>query len=99
MIEGNTAWMLISTALVLFMTLPGLAPFVNKSFGGLGHSELGIFEQLNVQIFASLAFVGYSAILTFVILIILKNIIRLRVSIDEEDMELDQSSHSETAYN
>ena len=28
---GNTAWMLTSTALVLFMTLPGLALF----YGGL----------------------------------------------------------------
>ena len=27
MIEGNTAWILTSTALVLFMTLPGLALF------------------------------------------------------------------------
>ncbi len=76
-----------------------LAPFGNKSFGGLGHSELGIFEQLNVQIFASLAVAGYSAILTFVILIILKNIVGLRVSKDEEDMGLDRSSHSESAYN
>ena len=25
MIDGNTAWILISTVLVLFMTLPGLA--------------------------------------------------------------------------
>ena len=28
MIEGNTAWILTSTALVLFMTLPGLASFL-----------------------------------------------------------------------
>lgn len=29
--EGNTAWLLTSTALVLFMTVPGLALF----YGGL----------------------------------------------------------------
>ncbi len=31
--EGNTAWLLTSTALVLFMTLPGLALF----YAGLAH--------------------------------------------------------------
>ena len=35
MIEGNTSWVLVSTALVLFMTLPGLALF----YGGLVHSK------------------------------------------------------------
>ena len=35
MIEGNTAWILISTVLVLFMTLPGLALF----YGGLVYSK------------------------------------------------------------
>jgi Amt family ammonium transporter len=33
--DGNTAWVLISTALVLFMTLPGLALF----YGGMVHSK------------------------------------------------------------
>ena len=32
---GNTAWILISTVLVLFMTLPGLALF----YGGLVYSK------------------------------------------------------------
>ena len=35
MIEGYTAWILISTVLVLFMTLPGLALF----YGGLVYSK------------------------------------------------------------
>ena len=35
MIEGNTAWILTSTVLVLFMTLPGLALF----YGGLVYSK------------------------------------------------------------
>ena len=33
--SGNTAWLLTSTALVLFMTLPGLSLF----YGGLVHSK------------------------------------------------------------
>ena len=33
--DGNTAWVLISTALVLFMTLPGLALF----YGGMVHAK------------------------------------------------------------
>ena len=35
MIEGNTSWILTATALVLFMTLPGLALF----YGGLVKSK------------------------------------------------------------
>ena len=35
MSDGNTAWILASTALVLFMTLPGLALF----YGGLVHAK------------------------------------------------------------
>lgn len=34
--SGNTAWMLTATALVLFMTLPGLALF----YGGLVQSKM-----------------------------------------------------------
>ena len=33
--SGNTAWLLTATALVLFMTLPGLALF----YGGLVRAE------------------------------------------------------------
>ena len=35
--EANTAWILVSTALVLFMTLPGLALF----YAGLVGSKNG----------------------------------------------------------
>ena len=34
--SGNTAWMITATALVLFMTLPGLALF----YGGLVQSKM-----------------------------------------------------------
>ena len=58
---GNTAWILISTALVLFMTLPGLALF----YGGLVKSKniLSVLMQcIAVACLASLIWlaVGYS---------------------------------------
>ena len=36
--SGDTAWVLASTALVLLMTLPGLALF----YGGLGPFQVGL---------------------------------------------------------
>ncbi|AMO68207.1 ammonium transporter [gamma proteobacterium BDW918] len=58
---GNTAWMLTSTALVLFMTLPGLALF----YGGLVRSKnvLSVLMQcFSITCLASLLWVvaGYS---------------------------------------
>ncbi|GAA4087927.1 ammonium transporter [Zhongshania borealis] len=58
---GNTAWMLTSTALVLFMTLPGLALF----YGGLVRSKnvLSVLMQcFSITCMASLLWViaGYS---------------------------------------
>ncbi|WP_373079394.1 ammonium transporter [Zhongshania sp.] len=59
--SGNTAWMLTSTALVLFMTLPGLALF----YGGLVRSKnvLSVLMQcFSITCLASLLWVvaGYS---------------------------------------
>ena len=76
-----------------------LAPLGSKLFGGLGHSDFSISEQLYIQIFASLVVALYAAIATFIILQIIKKITGIRVSSDEEEMGLDQSSHSESAYN
>ena len=58
---GNTAWILISTALVLFMTLPGLALF----YGGLVKSKniLSVLMQcIAIACLTSLIWlaVGYS---------------------------------------
>ena len=75
------------------------APLGSKLFGGLGHSDFSISEQLYIQIFASLVVALYAAIATFIILQIIKKITGIRVSSDEEEMGLDQSSHSESAYN
>jgi ammonium transporter, Amt family len=49
---GNTAWMLISASLVLFMTIPGLALF----YGGLGRSH-GVLNMMMMS-FGSLGVVG-----------------------------------------
>ena len=62
---GNTAWMITATALVLFMTLPGLALF----YGGLVQSKnvLSVLMQcFSIACLASLLWVvcGYSLSLT-----------------------------------
>ncbi|MDC0651735.1 ammonium transporter [Alphaproteobacteria bacterium] len=75
------------------------APLGSKIFGGLGYSEISILEQLNVQIIASIAVALWSGIASFIILIVLKNTIGIRVSAEEEEAGLDVSSHSESAYN
>ena len=90
MIEGNTAWILTSTALVLFMTLPGLALF----YGGLVYSKNLI--SVLIQCFAVAI---WSGLASFIILIILKKFMGIRVSSEEEEAGLDRSSHSESAYN
>ncbi|MBT7404528.1 MAG: ammonium transporter, partial [Opitutae bacterium] len=63
--SGNTAWMITATALVLFMTLPGLALF----YGGLVQSKnvLSVLMQcFAIACLASLLWVvcGYSLSLT-----------------------------------
>ena len=90
MIEGNTAWILTSTALVLFMTLPGLALF----YGGLVYSKNLI--SVLIQCFAVAI---WSGLVSLLILLILRKFIGIRVSSEEEEAGLDRSSHSESAYN
>lgn len=63
--SGDTAWMLIATALVLFMTLPGLALF----YGGMVRSKnvLSVLMQcLSIACLATLIWViyGYSLVFT-----------------------------------
>ena len=76
-----------------------LAPLGSKKFGGLGLSEVSILEQFNIQIFASFAVAIWSGLASFLILIILRKFIGIRVSSEEEEAGLDRSSHSESAYN
>ncbi len=76
-----------------------LAPLGSSSYGGLGHSELTILNQLKVQLIGSISVAVWSGIASIIILLTIKKITGLRVSEDEEETGLDLSSHSESAYN
>ena len=61
---GDTAWMLTSTALVLFMTLPGLALF----YAGLVRSKnavSGLMQCFAIACIASIIWVVYGYSLSF----------------------------------
>src|SRR5260370_28360654 len=62
--SGDTAWMLVSTALVMLMLLPGLALF----YGGLVRAKnlLSVMSQgLGVTALAILSWVGWNYSLSF----------------------------------
>ena len=61
-----------------------IAPLGSKKFGGLGLSEVSILKQFNIQIFSSFAVAIWSDLASFVILIILRKFIGIRVSSEEE---------------
>ena len=56
-------------------------------------------SQLGVQALGSIFTVVFTAIVTIVILLIIKHTVGLRVSEADESLGLDQSAHGETAYN
>ena len=56
-------------------------------------------SQLGVQALASIFTIVFTAIVTIVILLIIKHTVGLRVSEADESLGLDQSAHGETAYN
>ncbi len=56
-------------------------------------------SQLGVQALGSIFTIVFTAIVTIVILLIIKHTVGLRVSDAEESLGLDQSAHGETAYN
>ena len=76
-----------------------LAPLGSTIFGGLGLSEYSILAQLKIQIIASIAVAFWSGLVSFIILIVIKRFLGIRVSAEEEEAGLDLSSHSESAYN
>ena len=76
-----------------------LAPLGSATLGGLGHSELNIIAQLKIQIIGSIAVAAWAIFSSFIILKVLKKLIGIRVSQEEEEAGLDVSSHSESAYN
>ena len=73
-----------------------LAVFGTSAFGGSGVESIG--GQLVIQVKAVLAVVAWSAIATYLIILICRVTTGLRVSDDDEITGLDQSEHGETAY-
>nr|WP_274542940.1 ammonium transporter [Kocuria sp. 36] len=68
------------------------------STGNAGWFYGGGVDQLIAQVVATVITVAYTAIMTFVIAIVLKKTIGFRVSEEEEVQGIDLASHAETAY-
>jgi len=75
--------------------------FAAEVFGGAGKNGLffGNAGQVGIQIIAVLATIAYSFIVSLILLYIIKAIMGLRVTEEEEVVGVDQSEHGETAYN
>lgn len=69
-----------------------------KEFGGLGYSDLTAINQFNVQLIGTISVTLWLGFILYLILIFLQNTIGLRISTENEEVGLDQSSHSERAY-
>ena len=67
-------------------------------FSGQGLSLESIGSQVQVQVIGVLAIVVYCAVLTFVLLKLVDNVLGLRVSEDEETEGLDINQHNERGY-
>ena len=74
--------------------------FAATSLGGAGFGDgiTSIFEQVSVQALGVGATILYTGTVTFIILMILKMTIGLRVSEDVEEEGLDTAEHDERAY-
>lgn len=71
-------------------------PSINEAGKGLFYGNAG---QLTTQIIAVVATIAYSAIATFIIFMVIKAIVGIRVDVEEEVNGLDESQHGENAYN
>jgi len=69
-----------------------------NSAGADGLLAGGGFDQLGRQLIAVFATMGYSFVMTFVLLKVLDKVMGLRVSLEEELAGLDASQHGERAY-
>ena len=68
-------------------------------FSGQGLAEgVTIGQQLGVQLIGIAAVFTYTAVVTYVLLVLIRALIGLRVSEDEERQGLDQVSHNESGY-
>jgi Amt family ammonium transporter len=72
--------------------------FASPRLGGF-QEGMNISHQLSVQLLGALTALGYSALLTFLILLLVKALVGLRVSPEEETEGLDVSLHDERGYN
>ena len=71
-------------------------PAINEAGKGLLYGNAG---QLWTQVLAVLVTVAYSGIMTFIIFMVIKAIVGLRVGPEEETIGLDETEHGERAYN
>ncbi len=71
-------------------------PAINAAGKGLLYGNPG---QLWTQIVAVLVTLVYSGVMTFIIFMIIKLVVGLRVGAEEETIGLDESEHGERAYN
>ena len=71
-------------------------PAINEAGKGLLYGNPG---QLWTQLIAVAVTVVYSGVMTFIIFMIVKAIVGLRVGAEEETIGLDESEHGERAYN
>jgi ammonium transporter, Amt family len=74
--------------------------FTSKAVNSAGQDGViaGNFGQLGVQLIAVVAAAAFSGVMTFIILMIVKAVVPLRVADKEEEMGLDTTQHGEPAY-
>ncbi|UJQ93559.1 ammonium transporter [Mariluticola halotolerans] len=77
----------------------GTAIVAAPALGGFGGEGFDIGGQLITQIIAVIIAIVWSAVVTFVALMIVKLVMPLRVSDSDENDGLDLSTHGERAYN
>ena len=74
--------------------------FVAKSLGGVGLAEgVTMLGQLGTQSLGVVVTIVYTGVMSFIILMIVKAVIGLRVSEEDETEGLDLASHNERGYN
>lgn len=71
-------------------------PAINEAGKGLLYGNPG---QLMIQIIAAAVTMIYCAVVTFIIFLIIKAFVGLRVDVEDEITGLDESEHGERAYN
>jgi ammonium transporter, Amt family len=71
-------------------------PAINEAGKGLLYGNPG---QLWIQLIAVAVTLVYSGVMTFIIFMIIKATVGLRVGAEEETIGLDESEHGERAYN